>query len=80
MNFSDSGCFDLVTPSSQHEATEEKESAGNYAVTFSFFDPEISLAFTHTHTHTPVLSTAYWLEPVTWPWLTSSGKRLGRNR
>lgn len=50
MNFSDSGCFDLVTPSSQHEATEEKESAGNYAVTFSFFDPEISLAFTHTHT------------------------------
>ena len=52
MNFSDSGCFDLVTPSSQHEATEEKESAGNYAVTFSFFDPEISLAFTHTHTHT----------------------------
>ena len=52
MNFSDSGCFDLVTPSSQHEATEEKESAGNYAVTFSFFDPEISLAFTHTHTDT----------------------------
>ena len=52
MNFSDSGCFDLVAPSSQHEATEEKESAGNYAVTFSFFDPEISLAFTHTHTHT----------------------------
>ena len=35
---------------------------------------------THTHTHTPVLSIAYWLEPVTWPWLTSSGKRLGRNR